>query len=644
MDNVIWIIPLLPLAGFLINGLVGRRLPDWLVAIIGVSLPVTAFLITVWSFLELLKLGDEGVLTSTLYTWIVSGDFQVNLTFRFDQLSAVMALVVSGVGSAIHLYSVGYMHDDKSFSRYFAYLNLFLFSMLVLVLAEDLVLLFLGWEGVGLCSYLLIGYWFDDMENAKAGKKAFIVNRIGDLGFFIGMALIVVTIGTLNVPEMEGLLKANPGLITAGMATAITLFLFVGATGKSAQIPLYIWLPDAMAGPTPVSALIHAATMVTAGVYMIARLGFLYVLSPTTMIIVALIGSLTALYAATIGMAQNDIKKVLAYSTISQLGYMFMAVGVGAFATGIFHLMTHAFFKALLFLGAGSVIHAMSGEQDIRNMGGLRKKMPITFWTFLIATLTISGIPPLAGFFSKDEILWKAFSTHLGNIGILFWAIGLLSAVITAFYMFRLFFVAFTGESRASEDVKKHIHESPFSMSSVLILLGILSVIGGFIGVPELLGGSNHFEHFLHPLFDFKLVSWVDPHSAHTLEIILLILSLVAAATGIFLAYLMYVKKTDIPKEFVKKYNALYQLVHDKYRVDELYGAIFIRPFFVLGVIFSSIIDSWIIDGIVRLMTMATVQLGRLFMSFQGGDVRVYGRVLLGGLLLILIIVVFGRV
>ncbi len=643
MDNVIWIIPLLPLVGFLINGLVGRRLPDRLVAIIGVSLPVASFFIAVWSFLELLKLGDEGVLTSTLYTWIVSGDFVVNLTFRFDQLSAVMALVVSGVGSAIHLYSAGYMHDDKSFSRYFSYLNLFLFSMLVLVLAEDLVLLFLGWEGVGLCSYLLIGFWFDDMENAKAGKKAFIVNRIGDLGFFVGMALIVITIGTLNVPEMKNLLEANPGLLTAGMATAITLFLFVGATGKSAQIPLYIWLPDAMAGPTPVSALIHAATMVTAGVYMIARLGFLYVLSPTTMIIVALIGSLTALYAATIGMAQNDIKKVLAYSTISQLGYMFMAVGVGAFASGIFHLMTHAFFKALLFLGAGSVIHAMSGEQDIRNMGGLRKKMPITFWTFLVATLTISGIPPLAGFFSKDEILWKAFSTHLGSIGILFWAIGLLSAVITAFYMFRLFFVAFTGESRASEDVKKHIHESPFSMTSVLILLGIFSVIGGFIGVPELLGGSNHFEHFLAPIFP-HLGSRFDAHSAHTWEIILLALSLVAAASGIFLAYLMYVKKTDIPKVFVKKYNALYQLVYDKYRIDELYGAIFIRPFFVLGVIFSSIVDSWIIDGIVRIVTMATAKLGRLFMSFQGGDVRVYGRVLLGGLLLILIIVVFGRV
>ncbi|MBN1571909.1 MAG: NADH-quinone oxidoreductase subunit L [Deltaproteobacteria bacterium] len=643
MDNVIWIIPLLPLAGFLINGLGGRRLPDWLVSLVGVSLPVASFVLSVWAFLKLLKLGEGAEVTCTLYTWIFSGDFQVSLAFLLDPLSAVMALVVSGVGSAIHLYSVGYMHDDKSFARYFSFLNLFLFSMLVLVLAEDLVLLFLGWEGVGLCSYLLIGFWFDDMEKAKAGKKAFIVNRIGDFGFFIGMALIVLTIGTLNVPGMKEILESNPGVITTGMATAITLFLFVGATGKSAQIPLYVWLPDAMAGPTPVSALIHAATMVTAGVYMIARLNFLYVLAPTTMIIVALIGSLTALYAATIGIAQNDIKKVLAYSTISQLGYMFTAVGVGAFASGIFHLMTHAFFKALLFLGAGSVIHAMSGEQDIRKMGGLREKMPVTFWTFLIATLAISGIPPLAGFFSKDEILWKAFSTHLGGIGVLFWALGLVAAVVTAFYMFRLFFMAFTGESRASEDVKKHIHESPVSMSSVLILLGILSAVGGFIGVPELLGGHNTFERFLEPVLP-HLGSRFSEHDAHLWEIVLLALSLVAAATGIFLAYVMYVKKTDIPKNFAKNYKAIYQLVYDKYRIDELYDRVFIRPFFALGRIFSGVVDLWIIDGIVRLVTAMTAGLGRAFNVSQAGDVRVYGRVLLGGLLLILIIVVFGRV
>ncbi len=643
MDNVIWIIPLLPLAGFLINGLGGRRLPDRLVSFVGVSLPIASFVLSVWAFLQLLKLGEEGEITCTLYSWIFSGNFEVSLAFLLDPLSCVMALVVSGVGSAIHLYSVGYMHGDKSYARYFSFLNLFLFSMLVLVLAEDLVLLFLGWEGVGLCSYLLIGFWFDDMEKAKAGKKAFIVNRIGDFGFFIGMALIVITIGTLNVPGMKEILENNPGVITTGMATAVTLFLFVGATGKSAQIPLYVWLPDAMAGPTPVSALIHAATMVTAGVYMIARLNFLYVLAPTTMIIVALIGSFTALYAATIGIAQNDIKKVLAYSTISQLGYMFTAVGVGAFSAGIFHLMTHAFFKALLFLGAGSVIHAMSGEQDIRKMGGLREKMPVTFWTFLIATLAISGIPPLAGFFSKDEILWKAFSTHLGSIGILFWALGLVAAVVTAFYMFRLFFMAFTGESRASADVKKHIHESPFSMSSVLLLLGLLSAIGGFIGVPELLGGHNTFERFLEPVLP-HLGSRFSEHDAHFWEIVLLVFSLVAAATGIFLAYVMYVRRADIPKKFAKNYKAVYGLVYDKYRIDELYEIVFIKPFFALGWIFSGVIDNWIVDGIVRLLTAMTAGLGRLFNASQDGDVRVYGRVLLGGLLLILIIVVFGRV
>ena len=643
MNNIIWIIPILPLLGFLINGLFGRRLSDRVVALVGVILPFASFALTLYLFVGLLgQSEDEKKLTYTAYTWIVSGDFKVNLSFLMDSLSGVMALVVSGVGSLIHLYSVGYMHEDKSFSRYFSYLNLFLFSMLILVLGEDLILLFLGWEGVGLCSYLLIGFWFEDIEKAKAGKKAFIVNRIGDFGFFIGMGLIFVLIGTLNIPEMQARLVENKGLITTGMATAITLFLFVGAIGKSAQIPLYIWLPDAMAGPTPVSALIHAATMVTAGVYMIARLNFLYILAPTTMWIVALIGGLTALYAATIGIAQNDIKKILAYSTISQLGYMFIAVGVGAFSAGIFHLMTHAFFKALLFLGAGSVIHAMSGEQDIRNMGGLKEKMPITFWTFLIATLAISGIPPLAGFFSKDEILWKAFSTEFG--GIFFWLLGLSAAIITAFYMFRLFFVAFMGKSRAPEEVQKHIHESPKSMSSVLIVLGFLSIVGGFIGIPHLLGGHNIFEGLLEPLFP-HIGSRLPEDAILTSEITLLILSLVAAALGIFIAFFLYVKKTELPDILARKFSSLNQLVSDKYRIDELYGFLFIRPFFALGRFFSTIFDVFIIDGIVRATTKGTSIVGRIFMSFQCGDVRVYGRVIIGGLVLLLIIIVFsGRV
>ncbi len=640
LPDYIWLIPVLPLIGFLINGLFGKKLPDALVSIIGVGLPFAAFFLALFSYLNLLALPiEERELSQTLYAWIVSGDFQVGLSFIMDPLSCVMAMVVSGVGSVIHLYSVGYMHKDKGYYRYFSYLNLFLFAMLVLVLSEDLLLLFLGWEGVGLCSYLLIGFWFEDIEKAKAGKKAFIVNRIGDFGFFVGMGLIVVTIGTLNIPEMRHILESNPQILTTGMVTAITIFLFVGAAGKSAQIPLYVWLPDAMAGPTPVSALIHAATMVTAGVYMIARLNFLYVLAPATMWIVAFVGALTALYAATIGMAQNDIKKVLAYSTISQLGYMFTAVGVGAFTAGIFHLMTHAFFKALLFLGAGSVIHAMSGEQDIRNMGGLKEKMPVTYWTFLIATLAISGVPPLSGFFSKDEILWKALSAGHGSV--IFWLLGLVAAVITAFYMFRLFFVAFTGESRASSEVKKHIHESPFSMSSVLLVLGILSVIGGFVGIPHILGGHNSFEGFLEPVFH---ASDVAPKIvSHSVEINLLILSLLAAATGIFLAYMMYVKNKDLPKIFVKKFSALHSLVYDKYRIDELYGVLFVRPFLAIGRFFSEVFDRRVVDGAVRFATTATLATGRVFMYLQAGDVRLYGRVLIGGLILLMIIIVFGR-
>src|SRR5262249_16426565 len=455
--------------------------------------------------LQLFRLAPGAALHDRIYTWIVAGPFQADAALRLDALSAIMALVVTGVGFLIHVYSVGYMHGDGGFARFFAYLNLFMTAMLILVLADNLLLLFVGWEGVGLCSYLLIGFWYEKTENAAAGKKAFLVNRIGDAGFLLGLFLLVTTLGahgvwTLDVTAIEQHLSllANARTVFGWpVPTVVCLLFLVGATGKSAQIPLYVWLPDAMAGPTPVSALIHAATMVTAGIYMACRLNFLFSMAPDTMLVVATVGSLTAFFAATIGVAQNDIKKVLAYSTVSQLGYMFTAVGVGAYAAGVFHLMTHAFFKACLFLGSGSVIHAMGGEQDMRTMGGLRKHMPITFWTFLVATLAICGFPPFAGFMSKDEILLQAFAHGHQFI----WALTYGAAGLTAFYMFRQVYMTFFGEFRGTHEQEHHLHESPPSMSGVLIILGVLSVIGGVVMLPGFVADFKPFERFLEPVF-----------------------------------------------------------------------------------------------------------------------------------------------
>ncbi|MEO0259086.1 MAG: NADH-quinone oxidoreductase subunit L, partial [candidate division WOR-3 bacterium] len=491
MFDYIAIIPFLPALGALINGILGTRFPKSLVHIIALTAIGSAFAISLKAFFHLLSMPpDQRIYEVTLYKWMASGDFSIDVAFLLDPLSAVMLLVVTGVGFLIHIYSTGYMHDDPSYSRFFTYLNLFVFAMLLLVMGNNFLMMFVGWEGVGLCSYLLIGFWFEDHNNANAGKKAFVVNRVGDFGFILGMLLIFVVFGTLKYSEVFS--KAQSLLPYGGtIATAITLLLFVGATGKSAQIPLYVWLPDAMAGPTPVSALIHAATMVTAGVYMIARCNVLYSLAPFSLGVVATIGALTALFAATMGLLQRDIKKVLAYSTISQLGYMFLGVGVASYSAGVFHLMTHAFFKALLFLGAGSVIHAMGGEQDIMNMGGLRKHIPKTFITFLIGTLAIAGTPGLAGFFSKDEILWQAFSSPHGHP--ILWAIGAVAAGMTSFYMFRLTFLTFFGKERMDEHTKHHIHESPNSMVIPLMILALLSVVGGYVGVPPALGGSNHF-------------------------------------------------------------------------------------------------------------------------------------------------------
>ncbi|HEY8181073.1 MAG TPA: NADH-quinone oxidoreductase subunit L [Thermoanaerobaculia bacterium] len=498
MLNQLWVIPALPLLGFLLNGLLGERAGRPFVSIVG---PVSSLLsaiagtIAVFQYQHAYPHGQRHV--NVVYNWISSGGVGADLAFQLDPLSVVMLMVVTWVGTLIHLYSVGYMAHEPGYARYFSYLNLFLAEMLVLVLGSSYLVMFIGWEGVGLCSYLLIGFYYDKEFAAAAGKKAFIVNRIGDFGFLVAMFLMFATFGSVDFARVSGL--AMRGIGTPSMITAICLLLFLGATGKSAQIPLYVWLPDAMAGPTPVSALIHAATMVTAGVYMIARTNVLYRMSPQAMIIVAFIGALTALFAATIAVRQNDIKKVLAYSTVSQLGFMFIGVGVGAFTAGIFHLVTHAFFKACLFLGSGSVIHAMSGEQDIRKMGGLWKKIPITAWTFLIATIAIAGFPPLSGFFSKDEILVSALTTpYLPlNFNRVIWFMGTLAALFTAYYMFRLFFLTFTGAFRGTHEQEHHIHESPPTMTIPLIVLAALATIGGALGIPAAIGEHLHIPHLL---------------------------------------------------------------------------------------------------------------------------------------------------
>ncbi|MFZ1518164.1 MAG: NADH-quinone oxidoreductase subunit L [Ignavibacteriaceae bacterium] len=499
MRELIYLTVVLPLVGFLINGIFGTKIKnEKLIGAIGSGVVGISFLIALGAFFETLGLPvDQRQKIVTLFSWLTVGNLNVSFAYQVDQLSLIMALVVTGVGFLIHVYSIGYMHGDKSFWRFFAYLNLFIFAMMNLILADNFVLLFLGWEGVGLCSYLLIGFWYDRKFEkstvADASKKAFIVNRIGDFGFLLGMFLIYMTFGSLNFNEVFS--RAVSFDVSTATFGFIAIFLFIGATGKSAQIPLFVWLPDAMAGPTPVSALIHAATMVTAGVYMVARTSIIFASAPDILMVVAIIGALTAFFAATIGIVQNDIKKVLAYSTVSQLGYMFLAMGMGAFSAGIFHVMTHAFFKALLFLGAGSVIHAMHHEQDIQKYGGLKKYMPRTYLTFLIAALAISGIPPLSGFFSKDEILWQAYA----NGGLFFWILGAGTAMMTAFYMFRLYLLTFEGTPRFGHD--KHPHESPAVMTLPLIVLAVLAVIGGFVGIPEIFSGEhgNQFHNFLAP-------------------------------------------------------------------------------------------------------------------------------------------------
>ena len=644
----LWLVPLLPLAGAAINGFFGRRSSNRAISTVALVFCGAAFAVAL--FLAASFSSASAPYYFDLAHWIRSGNFQVDFSFYLDQLSLVMLLVVTGVGFLIHIYSVGYMWDDDGYYRFMAYLNLFMFFMLTLVLAKNYLVMFIGWEGVGLASYLLIGFWFTKDSAASAGKKAFIVNRIGDFGFLIALFLMIQHFGSLDFTHVFAAARSLPTeMAGAGLLTAIGLLLMVGAAGKSAQIPLYVWLPDAMEGPTPVSALIHAATMVTAGVYMVARSSVIFDHAPMAMMVVAIIGTLTALFAATIGIAQTDIKKVLAYSTVSQLGYMFMACGVGAFSAGIFHLMTHAFFKGLLFLAAGSVIHGVGGEQDMRKMGGLRVYMPWTFLTMGIATLAIAGIPPLAGFWSKDEILWQAY-----NASWAYWLIGVITAFITSFYMFRLMYMTFSGEYRGAVVEKAHVpddhshghghgepHESPWVMLGPLVVLALLSVIGGFAGY------GNHFEHFLAPVF--HAAEAVAPEASpeagkNTLEYLLMAVSVGVAGLGWFLAYLLYSRRPQLPARIALSLGGLYQAVRNKYYIDELYAALFVKPLIEGSTtILWHGVDQGVIDAAVNDSADAARHVSDQARHMQSGNLRSYaGWIAAGGAAVIAYMVWMG--
>lgn len=639
MSDYLFLVPLLPLIGVLINGLLLGRLSRSVVNLVACTTVGISFIISLLLFFELRSLpADSRVIEQVLFTWIPSGALKANIGFLLDPLSAVMILVVSGVGFLIHVYSTGYMAHDPGFGRYFTYLNLFTFAMLTLVLADNYLLMFVGWEGVGLCSYLLIGFWFERKSASDAGKKAFIVNRIGDFGFLIGMFIIFWQVGSL---DFRTVMETAPHAFVAGggLITAACILMFVGATGKSAQIPLYVWLPDAMEGPTPVSALIHAATMVTAGVYMIARSNVLYMMAPDALGVVAIVGAATAMFAATIGLAQNDIKRVLAYSTVSQLGYMFLACGVAAFTAGIFHLMTHAFFKALLFLASGAVIHAMSDEQDMRKMGNLKKYLPITYITMLLATLAISGIPGFSGFFSKDEILWKSFSSDHGHW--LLWLIGFVTAGLTAFYMFRLIYLTFHGQERMDDHTREHIHEAPRSMTVPLMALAVLSVIGGWVGMPHIFGVTNYFEHWLEP------VMAGPSHEAAThalaasgadtgMEWLLMVLSVVLVIAAIFAARKIYKTSPDLATSLREKMSGLHRVLLNKYYIDEFYHAVVVRPLVGGSVFLWKVVDVVLIDGLINGMAIVYGDISQLLRRVQTGRIRSYATVFIFGVVVVL--------
>jgi NADH-quinone oxidoreductase subunit L len=628
----LWLIPILPLAGAAINGFLGKKSSRTAVSAVGLVFSGAAF---AWALSVAVRFSSVDLPYQEFVAhWIRSGNFSADFALYLDQLSLVMLLVVTGVGFLIHIYSVGYMWDDPSYYRFFSYLNLFMFFMLTLVLANNYLVMFIGWEGVGLASYLLIGFWFTKDSAASAGKKAFIVNRIGDFGFLIGLFLIIQHFGSLNFTQVFAQVgPIAPETGGAGLFTAIGILLMVGACGKSAQIPLYVWLPDAMEGPTPVSALIHAATMVTAGVYMVSRSHMIFERAPMALTVVAVIGTLTALFAATIGITQTDIKKVLAYSTVSQLGYMFMACGVGAFSAGIFHLMTHAFFKGLLFLAAGSVIHAVGGEQDMRKMGGLRSYIPWTFMTMGIATLAIAGIPPLAGFWSKDEILWQAYSSSHGSW--VFWLIGVITAFLTSFYMFRLLFMTFFGDYHGAQ-VDEHghgshahghddhghgePHESPMVMLVPLMILALLSVIGGLVGI------GNRFEHFLAPVFGSGAVTEAAGEAASRgTELLLMGISVAVAFLGLFLAYVLYISQPQLPRKIADSLNGFYTAVLNKYYVDELYAKLFVKPLVdgSTSILWQGV-DRKVIDNTVDNAADGARQVSDEVRHMQSGNLRSY--------------------
>jgi len=642
MSEYIWVVPTLPLAGFVINALLGRRLSRLGVGLVACGTMGVAFLLSLallWALFHLPL--DARSLSQELYTWIGTANLKVSLGFLLDPLSAVMILVVTGVGFLIHVYSVGYMGEDPDYPRYFAYLNLFAFFMLLLVLADNYLLLFVGWEGVGLCSYLLIGFWFERPAAAAAAQKAFVVNRVGDAGFLVGIFLLFSTFGTVEYAaifhQAPPLLKLDPVL-----APAITLALFLGAIGKSAQLPLYVWLPDAMEGPTPVSALIHAATMVTAGVYMIARSSLLYDLAPFTMKVVAIVGGLTALYAATIALVERDMKQILAYSTISQLGYMFLACGVGAYAQAIFHLTTHAFFKALLFLGAGSVMHALHGETDIWRMGGLRRAMPVTFWTMLIGTAALAGIPGLSGYFSKDAILYQVW-TGLDRIPPL-WFVGAVTALVTSFYAFRLLFVTFLGSSRLAPDRLHHLHESPRVMTAPLVLLALLALLGGGLALPHILGGRERLIRFLVPSVGPTVVyAPAGGMDRDLLEAVLMGASALLALVGLGGAAGMYLWRPGMPEIFMSRCRDLYRFLSHKYYVDELYQRWVVTPLERLALFMWRGLDVRIVDGAVNGVASLMEAGSRVLRGLQTGLVFNYVLSLLAGVVLLLGYLSWGR-
>jgi NADH-quinone oxidoreductase subunit L len=660
----LWVIPVLALMGAAINGLFGRRFSRQTVAAIALTFCGAAFVkaLQVAATFSSLDIPHSEHLSS----WIRIGDFTADFGFYLDQLSLVMLLVVTGVGFLIHIYSVGYMWEEDGFYRFFSYLNLFMFFMLMLVLANNYLVMFIGWEGVGLASYLLIGFWFTKDSAASAGKKAFIVNRIGDFGFLIALFLLIKHFGSLNFDQIfAAVTRMPPETAAAGLLTSITLLLMVGAAGKSAQIPLYVWLPDAMEGPTPVSALIHAATMVTAGVYMVSRSHAIFERAPSALTVVAIIGVLTALFAATIGIAQTDIKKVLAYSTISQLGYMFLACGVAAFSAGIFHLMTHAFFKGLLFLAAGSVIHAVGGEQDMRRMGGLRHHIPWTFVTMSVATFSIAGFPLFAGFFSKDEILWRAYQASW-----LYWLIGVFTAFLTSFYMFRLWFMTFFGDYRGEMNEKTSAgsgshdashahahgpHESPKVMLVPLMILAVLSIVGGWIGIPGSLGGSNRFDRFLAPVFHTttpavnannetpgeaappeKQTEGPEPRTGHGTELAFTAISVAAAVLGLWLAWFLYLRSPELPSRISASLGGLYDAVVHKYYVDELYATLFVKPLLGFSTFLWRGVDQGVIDAAVNESAEGTRHLSDTVRHMQSGNLRSYAGWVAGGAALVI--------